>query len=540
MKIIPEKQKYPLSAASVDRVSEDLHGFLNSLGMQRKNAIATRLSTEDLLLNLSGHFGEEKDFIYTKNSFWGRPYITIAVEGDKYNPLEREGDELFGDYQNELLRNVDSAPVYTYEHGINIITVKFSKKELNPMIKLLLAIVAAVLVSLIKFVLPESAIDFVKDDLLSPVNSTFMGMMVTVELPLVFFSVVSGILGVGNSSVFGRIGRIMVLYLLRIVFIITAISGLVIAVLFNLSIGGEEKIKLHGGLEMLLGIIPKSLIEPFMSDNPMQIVLMAVIIGCSLVILGDRVKTLTKLSFEANSLMIHITDVISRFVPLFIFFVILNLIWSNDLHLILSMWKPYLTFTVLLVIFQLIMIAIVSIRESVSFITLLKKILPTFLIGLGTASSTASSGECAECLTKRLGINSRLVEFGHPIGYVIFMPYTAINFLVCAFYMAHYYKIQVSALWLVIGVLLCAFVAIATPPVPGGAIAAYTVIFTQLGLPPQAVAIMISTDILFDFLATAFDSTILQLAMVRLADKTQMLDFDILRKPYSLRRGKLK
>ncbi|MBR3619899.1 MAG: cation:dicarboxylase symporter family transporter, partial [Clostridia bacterium] len=236
----------------------------------------------------------------------------------------------------------------------------------------------------------------------------------------------------------------------------------------------------------------------------------------------------------------HITDIISKFVPFFIFFVILNLIWSNELHVILSMWKPYLTFTVLLIVIHLFMLAIVSMRESVSFITLFKKILPTFLIGLGTASSTALSGECADCLTKRLGINSRLVEFGHPIGYVIFMPYTAVNFLVCAFYMAHYYKVQVSLLWLVIGVLLCAFVAIATPPVPGGAIAAYTVIFTQLGLPHQAIAIMISTDILFDFLATAFDSTILQLAMVRLADKTGMLDFETLRRPVSLRKGKLK
>ena len=540
MRIIPEKQKYNLTAASVDSVSEDLKGFLNSLGMQRKNLLAVRIAAEEIMLALREHFGEDTEFTYTKNSFWGKPYVAISVDGEEFNPLEKEADDLFGDHTNALFQSIDSVPLYTYEHGINVITMKFSKKELNPIVKLLFAVIAALLISLIKFLLPEGAIDFVRDDVLTPVNNTFIGMMVTVELPLVFFSVTSGILGVGNSSIFGRIGRTMVLYLIRIVFLITAVSGLVIAVLFNLSMGGEERIKLHGGLEMLLGIIPKSLIEPFTSDNPMQIVLMAVVIGCTLVILGDRVKTLSRLNFEANALMIHITDIISKFVPFFIFFVILNLIWSNELHVILSMWKPYLTFTVLLIVIHLFMLAIVSMRESVSFITLFKKILPTFLIGLGTASSTALSGECADCLTKRLGINSRLVEFGHPIGYVIFMPYTAVNFLVCAFYMAHYYKVQVSLLWLVIGVLLCAFVAIATPPVPGGAIAAYTVIFTQLGLPHQAIAIMISTDILFDFLATAFDSTILQLAMVRLADKTGMLDFETLRRPVSLRKGKLK
>lgn len=533
MKIIPEKQNYKLSAVAVDTISDNYHSFITALGVQRKNAVASRLTVEEILLGFREHFGEETDFTYTQSSFWGRPYIEISVEGEKYNPLEKEPDDAFGTYVGTLYQSIDAEPVYTYERGTNIVTMKFSKKELNPMFKLFLAIIAAATLSLLKYILPVSAIDFIKEDLLSPLNNTFLGMMATVELPLVFFSVTSGILGMGNSAIFGRIGRRMMLYFLKIVFIVTAVSGLIFSATFNLSLGSNESFKLHGGFEMLLNIIPKSLIEPFTSGNSMQIVLLAVIIASVLVILGERVKTLTNLNFEANSLMVYITGLISKFLPFFIFIVILNLIWSNDLHPILNMWKPYLAFVVIIILIHLFMMIYVSVRESVNFVTLLKKIMPTFLIGVGTASSTALSGECSDSLIRHLGVNRRLVEFGQPIGSVVFMPYTAVNFLICAFYMAYYYKVQVSVLWLIIGVFLCAFVAIATPPVPGGAIAAYSVIFTQLGLPPQAVAIMISTDILFDFLATAFDNTILQLAMIRLADKNQMLNYEILRKPVS-------
>ncbi len=262
----------------------------------------------------------------------------------------------------------------------------------------------------------------------------------------------------------------------------------------------------------------------------MQIVLLAVVIASVIVMLGDRAKRIAEFTNEANNIVVQIAGIISKLLPYFVFVVILNLIWSDELQLIITMWKPFASFAAAIFVCWLFMLLYVSFRESVSPFTLVKKMLPTFMIGLGTASSTALNGECSDCLANRLGVNRRFVDFGQPVGTVVFMPSTAINFLICAVYMAYYYKIQVSPLWLVIAILLCSFVAVATPPVPGGAIAAYSVIFAQLGIPLSAVSVMISLDILFDFLCTAFDSVFLQLAMIRVADKTQMLNYDTLRK----------
>ena len=533
MRIIPKKHTLPLTAASIDGVSEEFCSFLESLGTPRKNLIISRLALEEILLDYQEHFGKETEFTYTESSFLGRPYVNIAVHAEEYEPLRKDDNEDdFGNRTSALIQSAESTPSFSYEHGTNSVTMKFSKKALNPIAKLFIAVGAAVLVSFLQYITPESTIAFIKDDILSPLNNTFIGMMATIELPLVFFSVACGILGIGNSTVFGKIGRRMVLYFLRVLLVMTAAAGLVFIALFRLSYGAGDHIKLHGGIELLLGVIPKSLIEPFAEGNSMQIVLLAVIIASVIVMLGDRAKRLAEFTNEANNVVVQITRILSKLLPYFVFVVLLNLIWSDELQLIITMWKPFSAFAAVLVICYLFMLLYVSFRESVSPFILAKKILPTFMIGIGTASSTALNGECSDCLSNRLGVNRRFVEFGQPVGTVVFMPSTAINFLICAVYMAYYYKVQVSLLWLIIAILLCSFVAVATPPVPGGAIAAYSVIFAQLGIPLSAVSVMISLDILFDFLCTGFDAAFLQLAMLRVADKTQMLNYDTLREAY--------
>ena len=233
---------------------------------------------------------------------------------------------------------------------------------------------------------------------------------------------------------------------------------------------------------------------------------------------------------EGNTIIVYITGLFSKLLPVFIFIVLLNNMWSGKLHIFLGMWKPICAFAAMILWLALVYILVVAFKEKVSPALLIKKTLPTFLIGLGTSSSIAANGESSDTLNRRLGVRKKFVDFGQPVGGVIFMPSTAINFLVCAIYMASYYDVEVSVLWFIIAVLICTFVAVATPPVPGGAIAAYTIIFSQLGIPAEAVTIVVTLDILFDIISTGFDGLFLQLELVRQAEKYNMLDKKTLEK----------
>lgn len=69
----------------------------------------------------------------------------------------------------------------------------------------------------------------------------------------------------------------------------------------------------------------------------------------------------------------------------------------------------------------------------------------------------------------------------------------------------------------------------AAPPIPGGALACYTIFFMQLGIPLEGLALAIAMNVVFDFIATAFNMTCLQLQLTALADRLGMLDVKSLR-----------
>ncbi|MBQ7739896.1 MAG: cation:dicarboxylase symporter family transporter [Eubacterium sp.] len=533
MKLKSTKQEYKLTPEAIDTVSEEIQEFLTGLKAQKKNIIETRLSSEEILLDLMDKYGSDTEFTFVKSSFFSRQFISFSVKGESFNPLEKAGDEdEFGDWSSALIQNADYTPTYSYDKGVNTVTIRFTKKQMNPVLKMFIAIIAAVLFSLLRFVIGEEAVTYIKESVLDPFYNTFLGLMKTVEVPLVFLSVACGIIGIGDSNVFGKIGRKMVLRFVGVILCFTSIAGVAFMAMFlNLKAHATAKISLKTGVEMLLDLIPDSLAEPISTGNTMQVVACAIFIAVAIVILGTKVKTIAKIINEGNSIIVYMTSLICRLLPVFIFIVLLDMIWSGNAKTFISMWRPIVAFIGVSAALFLGNLFYICFREKVKVNVLIKKMIPTFLIGFGTASSVAANGECAESLNRKMGLNKRFVEFGQPVGGVVFMPTTAINFMVCAIYMASYYKVNVSIMWFLLAIVICTFVAIATPPVPGGAIAAYTVIFAQLGIPGEALAIVIALDILFDFFATAFDGALMQLELIRQAEENNMLNYDVLRKP---------
>ncbi len=534
MKLKSTKITYPLTPQSVDSVSETVQTFLRELKTPKKNILETRLTVEEVLLDyLNKYSGEEdKEFTYTQSNFLGKASIALTIAGEPFNPLQKEADDEFGNWSSALIANADYTPNYAFSNGINTITMRFSKKGVNPLVTLLLSIGVAFLVSMIRFLLPEETVNYISNSLLTPLYNAFIGLMTTVAIPLVFLSVACGIVGIGNSAVFGKIGRKMVLRFVGVTLFFTALAGVIFSMIFvRFSGETESALNVQVGVQMLLDLIPVNLVDPLITGNTMQVVMMAIVIGIAVVVLGSKANTMANIINEGNRMIVYITGLICKLMPLFIVIVILHIIWSDSIETLIEMWKPLVAFVLVTALIFGVMLIAVAAKENVKPRLLVKKMLPTFLIGFGTASSVAANGECSESLYRRMGVYKRFVEFGQPTGGVVFMPSTAINFMACALYMASRYHVKVSILWFVIAILVCTFVAVATPPVPGGAVTAYAIIFSQLGIPDDAVALMLAMDILFDFAATAFDGAFLQLELLRQADENKMLDYDVLRTP---------
>ena len=72
-------------------------------------------------------------------------------------------------------------------------------------------------------------------------------------------------------------------------------------------------------------------------------------------------------------------------------------------------------------------------------------------------------------------------------------------------------------------------VSVSAPPIPGGGTAAYTILFKQLGIPDEALAVALTLDIITDFLITALDTFDLQMALINISSKMNLIDKNTLR-----------
>ena len=109
------------------------------------------------------------------------------------------------------------------------------------------------------------------------------------------------------------------------------------------------------------------------------------------------------------------------------------------------------------------------------------------------------------------------------------MPGHVIMYLGIALSIAKSYDMAANPAWLVIAFVASFILALATPPVMGGALVALSILFVQLGIPEEAIGVAASMNILLDFPATAVNMFFLQNILIELAGRLGMLDENVLR-----------
>ena len=525
------KQEYLLTGESIDSISDNVNTFLEELKTERKNQLRIRLLVEDLLLDWREKFSEDAKCLVKMGKSFGRPYISLEVEGESSNPLEKEADE-YGSYRNRLLANMGLAPLYSYVNGRNRMVFKLKKQKMNPLLSLAIVVAAAVVVGLLGMLLPDQLRQTVLNNVLTPVYDTFFNLLGTIAGPMVFLSVAWGIYGIGDTSTFGRIGKSMILHFIGMVFLICAL-GVVMVLPFlslNLVLQSGDMSQLGSLFQMILGFIPTDIVTPFQDGNSMQIILLGAAVGAALLILGKQTEIVAQSIEQINYIIQFFMEFISAMVPAFIFIVLVQMIWSDTLDVVLSAWKPVVLFVAAGLLLSAGLLLFTSFRCKASPMMILKKCFPGFLIALTTASSVASFGTCANSCEKKLGVRSNITSFGVPLGIVMFPPGTAISFIVICIYTAEMYAVECSLTWFILAIFTAVILAIASPPIPGGTLTCYTILFAQLGLPEEAIVVALTLNVLLDFVATGMNMFCLQLEILLQARRLKMVNEKVLHK----------
>ena len=521
-------EQYQFSNSNIDLACEEVGKFLASAGVERREALRIKLILEEVLLKYQSKFGEEAAFRVRCVKRFPSIKTEVIVAGESYDPLNQADEE--DDVIRGLLAGIGLSPAWSYRSGKNYVVFIPKKKPLSGTMKMLLAIALAIVAGAVLNLLPNSIAAGANDYVLTPVTNAFIGLISAVSGPLIFLSVLGSICSMGNMETLGKIGsktiKVILLYATVIGVLMTAFGSL----FYHVELSGGGTSDFSQVLDLIYDIIPSNLFEPFVTGNALQLIFISVMVGLAMLVLSSSVSGVFHLIEQFRAIVQTIMSGLSSMLPVLIFVLFTGMISSGNLGAILNSWKMIAVILLLLAACYVLNLIRIALTKKISPALLFKKAWPTFMICMTTASSAAAFGTNTRDATDKFGIDKKLVEFGIPLGQVLFMPGAIATFFCMELSFAESYGIPITLPWLFIGLLTNLLLSFAVPPIPGGVLMGFTIAFTQLGIPMEVMGIALAINAIVDFPVTACDISSWQLNMINVADSLGMLDKETLHK----------
>lgn len=510
-----------------DEISDNIGDFCAKYLKETRDIMKYRLSAEECLLNwlTDDSVGKTLTVCGEKRRFMP-PSFTVELTGEPCNPTKDRNT-----YTAGLLRALGIGPEYHYSNGKNILQFDVFGHPAGRVAAFALILAAAVLTGIIgNLIIHVNLRTSIIGTVLTPLYDMFLRLLSLAAGPMIFLSVTWGIYGIGDTAALGRTGKSVIGTYIRNTFI-GCTAGLAFIPLFRLS-HSDTTVAVSQASElvnMILDCVPKNIVEPFYTGNTLQIIFLALITGITMVYLGKKTTTIAKAVEEANLMVQRIMGVIIKCVPALIFIVIVRAFWSDSLNVLKESWKFILCLILGTAIISTVFVLAVSVKFRVNPLHFVKKCLPTFIIALLTASSAAAFEKTVSICNSELGVDKSVTDFGVPLGIVMHNPIAAFNNFLVVLFFSEVYGVECSIITFISALFCCSVLAVASPPISGGGLIVYTMLFMQFGIPLEGVAVISAIEAVTDYIITSTEMLCLFTGIVQAADKVEKLDCDVLR-----------
>ena len=339
--------------------------------------------------------------------------------------------------------------------------------------------------------------------LLVPVKTMFMNALKMVVTPVVFFSIVSCIGQFSDLSEMGKVGgRVIGLYLVTTV-IATAV-GIGMFYLFQPGNPSSALLAGAGGTaaaqelnisikDMIVGIVPSNFIKPFLEADMLQLIFLAVLCGIAVGMIGKYSKMLGDLFTAFNELFLKITVLLVQFMPLAAFCSILSMMLQTGTEALISILSIFSVFALALTAMMAVYCLMMLLLSRLNPIHFCRKYAPTMIQVFSMASSNAALPLNIDAC-KKLGVSPKVYSLSLPLGATINMDGTCIYLSVVALALARVYGVEIPAAALLSLVISIIVLSIGAPGVPGSGMICLSVLLTQLGVPVEAVGLVMGID----------------------------------------------
>ena len=352
--------------------------------------------------------------------------------------------------------------------------------------------------------------EYIVNGLFHVVGTMFVNALKMLVVPLVFFSLICGVCGIGNIKMLGRVGsKAFGLYMLTTAIAIATAIG--IAALSGIGKGmnqvsdatftGKESPPLS---QVLIDIVPNNPINAMANGDMLPIIFFAILVAISMLLVGHKAKSFVEGAEIANEIMMKMVTIVMTIAPYAVFALIAKAVANLGMDLLASLagYVIVLVSALMLHLFVTLMI-VLKVFSGLSPAMFIRKIRSAQIFAFSTASSNATIPVTMRTVTERFGVNNSVASFTVPFGATINMDGTAIMQGVATVFIANVYSVELGITGYLTVILMSVLASVGTAGVPGVGLIMLSMVFTQVGLPVEGIGLVLGVDRLIDMIRTA-------------------------------------
>ncbi len=379
------------------------------------------------------------------------------------------------------------------------------KQSMNLGVKILIGLVAGIIVGAIFWAaMGAEAAGAFTAKYIKPFGDIFVNLLKFIVVPLVLLSIMDGVIQMGDIKKVGKIGWKTIAYFL-VTTAIACVIGLIVASAFKgsfpmleLAEGAEYEAKSANLMDTIVNIFPSNAINPLSSASMLQIIFIAIIFGCGVLVAGKKAKPFGDFITSFNDVTQTVMSFILKLSPYGVFALMVWVVAAQGPKILGSLGLVLLAAYIGYIIHVVLVYSLsVKVFAKMSPMVFFKKIFPAAAFAFTSTSSVATLPITKDCCDE-MDVENDISSFVLPLGATVNMDGTAIYQCVAAIFLAKCVGIDLTMGQMITIVVTATLASIGTAGTSGAGMIMLAMVLEAVGVPTTFIGIIYGIDRLFD------------------------------------------
>lgn len=344
----------------------------------------------------------------------------------------------------------------------------------------------------------------------------FIDLLKMVMIPLVFTSIV---VGVANLRTHQQMNRVWMATLGFFIFTTTMsiILGLTAANLFHPGEGLQlpmfqdamqsfqaKQMSLSEFFTQFLHSLFLNPVAALAQSSVLAVVIFALLMGIALVIGGERYRNIYLILQELLELILMLVGWIMRLAPICIMALLIKLVATQDVSLLMTLIKFISLVVGTILIHGLVVLPLILyLVTGMTPIKFWRGTREALITAFATSSSAATLPITLRCVEQNLYVKRDIAGFVIPLGATVNMDGTALYEAAAALFIANLVGVDLNLMQQMIVFFTAMLAAMGAPGIPSAGMVTMIMVLQSVGLPVEAIAILLPIDRLLDAFRTS-------------------------------------